>query len=295
MLAFAPRRITLRLSEGSNGFPTHQQISRKPVMSLFRWLFPAKKSKAAAAGHGHVRTDAHRAGARRDGATANAQPASRKNERMARRELLYAVVRQSMTRAGVLSSGYKFKVLSLDPKGHQFLVMIDLARTYGGEAARLADIEAMIAQAAKTRHNLLVDGVYWRTNEHVAVGDPAAQKSANPQRPENSQPAALDSQPGSLESAPGGLGAEAPRVAPRFEPIQADEVTAFKNALAAGVTAPEAMAAAAPARAGAGARAFDGSGKHGPQSYTLLTGFEDTELPDARTPVLSGTQYGELN
>jgi hypothetical protein len=46
---------------------------------------------------------------------------------------------------------------------------------------------------------------------------------------------------------------------------------------------------------GASARAFDGSGKHGPQSYTLLTGFEDTELPEGRSQVLSGTQYGELN
>jgi hypothetical protein len=50
---------------------------------------------------------------------------------------------------------------------------------------------------------------------------------------------------------------------------------------------------------GASAKAFDGSAKRGPQSYTLLTGFEDTELPDAidrRTPpILSGTQYGDVN
>src|ERR1700712_2282724 len=122
-------------------------------MSLFRWLFPAKKSKAAAA----------RPGGRRDpGWAPPPPPSSRKNERMARRELLYAVVRQAMMRAGVLSSGYKFKVLSLDPKGHQFLVMIDLGRTYSREAARLADIEATIAQAAKAHHEILVDGVYWR-------------------------------------------------------------------------------------------------------------------------------------
>jgi len=208
---------------------------------------------------------------------------------MARRELLYAVVRQSMIRAGVLSSGYKFKVLSLDTKGHQFLVMIDLARPYGGDPARLADIEAMIAQAAKARHDIVVNGVYWRTNEHVAVGDPATPENAA-HAPETSQPAVLESHPGPLDSGP--------RSAPRFEPIQADEVAAFKSALAAGVSAPVATAAsgpAAPTRAGASARAFDGSGKHGPQSYTLLTGFEDTELPEGRTPVLSGTQYGELN
>jgi hypothetical protein len=47
---------------------------------------------------------------------------------------------------------------------------------------------------------------------------------------------------------------------------------------------------------GASARGFDGSSRHGPQSYTLLTGFEDTELPDALDPhELSGTQYGKLS
>ena len=32
------------------------------------------------------------------------------------------------------------------------------------------------------------------------------------------------------------------------------------------------------------------------QSYTLLTGFEDTEMPEsAAVPALSATQYGDLN
>ena len=105
-------------------------------MSLFRWLFQDMSAKSAAAAPGAGRKDAHRAGARRDLPAAH-PPSTRKGERMARRELLYAVVRQAMMRAGVLSSGYKFKVLSLDPRGHQFLVMIDLARTYGGDAGRL--------------------------------------------------------------------------------------------------------------------------------------------------------------
>ncbi|MBA2674572.1 MAG: hypothetical protein H0U68_12945 [Ramlibacter sp.] len=91
---------------------------------------------------------------------------------------------------------------------------------------------------------------------------------------------------------------------PRFEPIEADEVEAFKRALAAGASAP-AVVAATPAAAaatapaadmGATARDFDGSVKHGPQSYTLLTGFEDTEVTDNAplVPALSATQYGDL-
>jgi hypothetical protein len=284
-------------------------------MSLFSWLFPAgKPAKSAPESSGLSRMEATRPVQRRNGGShgrdsapqhpqGNAQPANRKGERMARRELLYGVVRESMIRAGVLSSNYKFKVLSLDARGRQFLVMVDLARDSGGDTARLAEIEVLIAQAAKSRHDIIVTAVYWRTNEHVAVGDPRAHSA-------NSAPMPLDSQPAVLESNPMPLHAQ--RAAPmpvtpqrtpsRFEPIQADEVAAFKQALAASVApqgeraVPSAAAAAAAAAHGAVATAFDGSAKHGPQSYTLLTGFEDTEMPESGStgPALSGTQYGDL-
>jgi hypothetical protein len=251
--------------------------------------------------------EATRPAARQNGhdvaqAVSNAQPANRKNERMARRELLYTVVRAAMMRAGILSASYKFKVLSLDGRGRQFLVMIDLSRDQAGEIGKLAEIEALIAQGAKSRHDILVTAVYWRTNEHVAVGDPQ-HAIAVP----DSQPAPLESLPAPLPEAP----PQAPPVAPlhrggaRFDPIEADEVAAFKQALAAGASQPLAPAVAVAATAatvsanaahGATARAFDGSSRHGPQSYTLLTGFEDTELPDPdlKAQALSGTQYGEL-
>ncbi|MDP3673142.1 MAG: hypothetical protein Q8R69_26045 [Telluria sp.] len=272
-------------------------------MSLFSWLFPAPKPvKTQPESSGLSRMEATRPVARstKDGPVNNAQPANRKSERMARRELLYSIVRDAMTRAGVLSAGYKFKVLSLDARGRQFLVMVDLARDHGGETARLAEIEASIAQGAKSRHDILVTAVYWRMNEHVAVGDLNARSRPGDSQPVplDSRPAALDSSPAPLVSQPSPLAAAVPPARSRFEPIQADEVAAFKQALAAGVANPGAAAAAAVGVAqGATARAFDGSSRHGPQSYTLLTGFEDTELPDPelRTPALSGTQYGDPN
>lgn len=318
-------------------------------MSLFSWLFPHKKNSktAAAESSGLSRMDATRPvspkrGAKDAALTGNAQPANRKGERMARRELLYTVVREAMLHSGVLTSSYKFKVLSLDPRGRQFMVMVDLAREYGGETSRLAEIEALIAQHAKARYDVIVTAVYWRMNEHVALGVPGARTPRTQATP--SQPAPLDSGPVDLgstaaaESGPAPLvgtppahvpasaptplpvaaavaAAEVPRPKSRFEPIQADEVAAFKHALAAGLAKPAAVAQAAVApkvvaeavlaagagaagavAAGATAKAFDGSGKHGPQSYTLLTGFEDTEMPDSETrmPALSGTQYGDL-
>lgn len=296
-------------------------------MSLLSWLSPAKKAgKAApppetsglsrmestkpyppAAGHAHAHGEHD----------ANGRPANRKGERMARRELLYSVVRDCMAKAGVLSASYKFKVLSLDGRGREFLVMVDLAREYGNGTAGLAEIEAAIAQSAKARFDIVVSAVYWRMNEHVAVGmntghsllHPAVPKSAV--QPEVSQPAPLVSQPSPLVSQPvplvaAAVDAKAPPVstpvdvkAPlsrhgdRYDAIQSDEVEAFKRALASGSSGAAALASAG---GGATARDFGGQPVHGPQSYTLLTGFEDTELiEDGVAPkpgALSATQYG---
>lgn len=184
----------------------------------------------------------------------------KKSQRHGRRELLYAAVREAMIRAGVLSASYKFKVLSLDPRGDQFMVMMDLAQEFGGQTDRLAEIEVMIAQSAKSRYNIRVTAVYWRMNELVSVGRP---------------------RPG-----PHGTPAATAPAASRYEPIQDDEVAAFKQALAA-----------ASASGGAVQVAQGVTTRSGPHSYTLLTGFEDTEMPEVPvpTPALSATQYGDLN
>jgi len=264
-------------------------------MSLLSWMFPAKKPASRPApqpeSSGLSRMEPTRPVRRgsRDIPVDNAQPANRKHERMARRELLYGVVREAMMRAGVLSSSYKFKVLSLDGRGRQFLVMVDLSNDSSTGVSHLAEMEAMIAQSAKLRHDILVTAVYWRMSEHVAVGEPKT-RAAIPDPHRDSQPAALDSSPMPLEPKP--------ITRSRFEPIGADEVAAFKKAIAAGVDNPAATAAAAAGVAhGATAAGFDGKTHHGPQSYTLLTGFEDTEVAadEARAPLLSGTQYGDLN
>lgn len=235
--------------------------------------------------------------------------ANRKNERMERRELLYTVVRDAMVRAGVLSAGYKFKVLSLDQRGRQFLVMMDIAREYGGETIRLSEIEALIAQTAKSRFDILVTAVYWRINDHVAVGIPqrsGAGQSAAPvaasvpaappiavapqPRPAPAQPLVRPVPPAPLvppaaavPPAPAG----ASRQAPRYDPIEADEVAAFKRALNSAAAAKPPAPAAQP---GVAVRS-------GPLLPPAPTGFEDTEIPgqrDSRSQDLSNTQYGDL-
>jgi hypothetical protein len=312
-------------------------------MSLFSWFSrkPAPpKPRAAAEPSGLLNADATvplypgRQGKTLTDALPPEHAANRKNERMERRELLYTVVRDAMVRAGVLSASYKFKVLSLDQRGRQFLVMMDLAREYGGETVRLSEIEALIAQTAKTRYDILVTAVYWRINDHVAVGIPqkgvaplgaglplqaaaaaapavrrppvaAAPAPVTPVRPAAVPgPAASPLRPPVAATAPAPLApvplpaaaaapatAAAQRPAPRFEPIEADEVAAFKRALANAAGTAAVAAPAAAAKPGVPVR----SGPLLPPSAP--TGFEDTEMPGAErvAPDLGSTQYGELN
>ncbi len=201
-------------------------------------------------------------------------PGSRKTERIERREQLYGVVRDAMTRAGILSASYKFKVLSLDPRGRQYLIMMDLSNQSAGDTDRLAEIESLIAQSAKSRHEILVTAVYWRVNANVTAGLSSVRPSAFGSL---SRPAPLAArQPA---AAPMAMGAPASR----YEPLQADEVIAFKNALAT----------AAPATVLVASGEIVKSGRRNP---ALQPDFENTELidPEEKASPLSGTQYGEL-
>lgn len=238
--------------------------------------------------------------------------ANRVNERMERRELLYMVVRDAMVRAGVLSAGYKFKVLSLDQRGRQFLIMMDLAQEYVGETVHLSEIEALIAQTAKTRYDVAVTAVYWRVSDHIAIGMPQTnvpQTNATPVpvAPSTAPPAAATEPPRTpprprptavtapamprppMASPPVAAAATPPAThtqPPRFEPIEADEVAAFKRALAS----------AAAARPAAPAVPLGVSVHSGPlRDPASALGFADTEMPeDNRAPDLGSTQYGEL-
>ena len=196
----------------------------------------------------------------------------RKVKRHARREQLYVAIRECMTRAGVLSASYKFKVLSLDQRGDQFLVMMDVAPGLGGQAEKLTEIERLMISTAKSLFSIYVTSVYWRTDNRPVA--------ANAVNFGVSQPAALESRPMALDAA---KAAAKPPAAQRYDPIHDDEMAAFKQALVAA----SAQKPATP----------DGIGKNrsGLRSFTLITGFEDTEMPESSAaPALSATQYGEL-
>jgi hypothetical protein len=255
-------------------------------MSIFDWFSrkPSDKPAPDSSGLGHVDPTVPLASPRGQskvagGNTVGGAPANRKTERLERRELLYRVVRDAMTKAGVLSSSYKFKVLSLDQHGRQYLIMMDVANEFAGATNRLAEIESLIAQSAKTRHEILVTAVYWRVNETVTAG--LSRSTAVPLTPATRVAVSEPATPAATAPA-----AAAP-AGQRYEPLHPEEMMAFKQALASGN--PPHTPVATPGQQMS-------SGRRNP----LPPDFEDTELsPDVgdekQHQSLSGTQYGDLH
>ena len=194
------------------------------------------------------------------GATAASSPepsSHRRAERVERREQLYVVVRDAMTRAGVLSASYKFKVLSLDSRGGSYLIMADLSSQASIDAQRMAEIESLIAQNAKSRHEILVASVYWRLSDHVTAGLSAR------------FPPQAHAASGSANEQPDG--------------VDLTEMLAFKSAFASAVVVQPLSASGEVLK----------SKRRNPNPEPQ---FENTEILDAdeRAP-LGATQYGALN
>lgn len=233
-------------------------------MSLFDWLMPKPKP------HKDTAFPAAAAVPGRPGTNAHAPDADLKAQRQERRERLYAVVREAMLRSEVLASRYKFKVLSLDSHGRQFLVMLDLLDARAVSSDRFAVIEQLIISHAAQQHGMYVKAVYWRVHDMPAV---ATQPVPAPHVPTPVARAAVPT------SAP-----PTPMHTPVFDPIDQAEVLAFKKAIGA------IPGGATPGTDGQVIRS-------GPRHPSVMTGYEDTQLleqPDDAASPLSRTQFGEL-
>jgi hypothetical protein len=147
-------------------------------MSVLRNLFtPGKRSASASAGPetAPVRMDL--------------------DERMEfRREMLYEAIRFTMQAHGILSAGYRFRVVRNDRRGHMYSVMMDLSTDFmhkrEGRPAQLVALGAAIAKNAATRYGLLVAGVYWRVNEEIQGFEssrPVVETGAGAAAPDRSQ------------------------------------------------------------------------------------------------------------
>jgi hypothetical protein len=201
-----------------------------------------------------------------------------KVQRQTRRENLYSVVREAMIRSEVLASRYKFKVLSLDTHGRQFLVMVDLMDATALPASRFLAVEQLIVSHAAQQHGLFVKSVYWRSNEALPEAQHAPAASARPEMRE--APPVPVPTPAAV---PNASISSSPRPKKAYEPIDQDEVLAFKKAIGA---LPGDTVKPQP-----GQVRSSGARKPG-----YVMGYEDTQLldqDDVGTP-LSRTQFGEL-
>ena len=223
-------------------------------MSLMSWLQP---KKAAAAGAAKVRKSFRE--------TTLPLISPRRGRRILRREQLFSVVRESLIRAGILSSSYEFKVLTLDSNGDGFLVLIDLALPAQAMPDEyLLEVERWIQASARKRHSMKVQAVYWRRktspDQHGTVLKSAV--AAQTQRAAQTNGQALG---------------EAPN---RPEPLPTGAVSAFRRSLQT------------PAIPKHSFRSDEGVGE----------GQRSVDMPDLERPpeshsdfsALSETQYGKL-
>lgn len=240
-------------------------------MSLFSWLFSTSKSNpptpvGASDGVSATKTSA-----------APADPLTElKQQRHLNRESLYEVVRSVMLRSEVLSSHYKFKVLSLDARGRQFLVMIDLLNDSALQPHRWSGIEQLMTLTALQHHDLEIKGLYWRLMMQPATAGATPQSKSDTTPPRVAPLAAATAAPSDDAIAAPLRG---------FEPIHQDEVLAFKKAIADATPAEE-------------SQPETGKVIHsGPRRPPPEHGYEDTQLlePEDGASPLSKTQFGGLD
>ncbi|WP_341906554.1 hypothetical protein [Polaromonas sp. YR568] len=137
-------------------------------------------------------------------------------ERMAfRRELLFEAIKTTMQAHGVLSSGYKTKVVRNDKRGHQYSVMMDLSTDFlhneEGRPEKLLALGSAIAKNAEERYGLRVVGVYWQVNEDIKGFDVVPREATSP-------------------SSPTPLAATPQTARQRYERASAEELAAFEAA-----------------------------------------------------------------
>jgi hypothetical protein len=181
-------------------------------MSILTWIRTRSKN-------GNGRAGANAKGRRSFSQTTLPLISPRRGRRILRREQLFAIVRESMIRGGVLSTSYEFKVLALDANADSFLVLIELALPAEVMPDEyLLEIERWILLSAKSRLAMDVPSVYWRrkaATEHkgMALKASVAAQTRREMMGDTSIPAPARSNGG------------------RPQPVSDEEVAAFRDAL----------------------------------------------------------------
>lgn len=147
-------------------------------MSWFARIFGKSRPSADAAAAAPAQVERRRKPGT-GGSPGNKEPLRRQSDRAIRRDLLHTVVREAMLDLGVLSSHFKFKIISLDHQGLQFLVMVDLSEEVSHDLTDLASMESVIIQRALSHRKLQIKSVYWRMTEAAQVLPPSLRGKAH--------------------------------------------------------------------------------------------------------------------
>lgn len=135
---------------------SRQSVAKHSNMSILTWIRSRNKA-------GKNRGGAVGKGRRSFSQTTLPLISPRRGRRILRREQLFAIVRESMIRGGVLSTSYEFKVLALDANADSFLVLIELALSADVVPDEyLLEIERWIQSSARSRLTMDIPSVYWR-------------------------------------------------------------------------------------------------------------------------------------
>ena len=153
----------------------HNAIVTLPMSWFARW-FGTSAAKQRADEPLRERVERRRRQAGLEDLATN--PVRRKSDRALRRELLYMLVREPLIGEGILSAQFKFKVLSVDQEGTQFLVMVDLAETLTPDVDRMRSLETAVVQRAMAQRGFLVKAVYWRLSDAAGLNRGAKSHAA---------------------------------------------------------------------------------------------------------------------
>ncbi|MFP5466755.1 MAG: hypothetical protein ACLGG8_04400 [Gammaproteobacteria bacterium] len=186
-------------------------------MSILTWIRSRNKA-------GNNRDGAAGKGRRGFSRTTLPLISPRRGRRILRREQLFAIVRESMIRGGVLSTSYEFKVLALDSNADSFLVLIELALPADVVPDEyLLEIERWVQTSARSRLAMDVPSVYWRRKPAPDQKGMALKASvaAQTRREAQMHADAVTALPPLRQSAP----------ATRPHVVSDEEVAAFREAL----------------------------------------------------------------
>ena len=145
-----------------------------------------------------------------------------------RREMVYQSVRENLVLLEIISGMYKFKAVGLDERQHRFMVVIDVATGFvakrGGTVMRLNDVEKFLAERTFAQYGVRIDAIYWRFH-------PGISNFVRGARPGDSSKAVPKPAPAPVPPA-------AIKPVSRHEPVSAQEMKAFEQAIARGIKPP---------------------------------------------------------